>query len=88
MMTLQDTRRKFPKHLSDEEFLLRAVMPQEQVDAMIARGPAARHYNPRTRGVVKLVSELAQRPGNKQVVIDKPDFRLELRSNDASAETT
>ena len=32
--------------ISDEEFLLRAHMPADQVDAMLAAGPAPRHYNP------------------------------------------
>ena len=85
MMTLKETRKHFPSSLSDEEFLLRAVMPAEQVDAMLANGPSSRHYNPETSGVVKLLKELAQRPANKQVVIDKPDFHLELRRNEETA---
>jgi oxaloacetate decarboxylase alpha subunit len=88
MMTLKETRKKFPASLSDEEFLLRAVMPAEQVDAMLASGPAQTHYNPETSGVVKLLKELAQRPANSQVVIDKPDFHLELRRNETTTETT
>jgi oxaloacetate decarboxylase alpha subunit len=87
MMTLKETRKRFPASLSDEEFLLRAVMPAEQVDAMLANGPSQRHYNPETSGIVKLLKELAQRPANKQVVIDKPDFHLELRRNEATSET-
>src|SRR5690606_10542933 len=36
-----ELRKRFRPGISDEEFLLRAVMPEEQVDAMIAAGPAA-----------------------------------------------
>ena len=88
MMTLKDTRKKFPKSLSDEEFLLRAVMPAEQVDAMLANGPARLHYNPETSGVVKLLKELSQRPANNQVVVNKPGFRLELKRNESETEST
>jgi oxaloacetate decarboxylase alpha subunit len=35
--TLADLRQRFGQHLSDEDLLLRAVMPAEQVDGMIAR---------------------------------------------------
>ena len=35
--TLSEVRARFDPHLSDEELLLRAVMPAEQVDAMVAR---------------------------------------------------
>lgn len=40
---LEELRRKFGRNLSDEELLLRAVMPGEQVDAMVAaRGRSTR----------------------------------------------
>ena len=37
---------------------------------------------------VKLLKELSQRPANRQVVVDKPDFHLELRRNESTTETT
>lgn len=77
--SLAEMRRKFPPGLSDEEFLLRAVMPGEQVDAMLAAGPAKRHYNPDLRPVLKLLTELAKRRDLSEFVIDKPGFRLEAR---------
>jgi pyruvate/oxaloacetate carboxyltransferase len=43
---LADLRRQFGVHLSDEEFLLRAVMPPEQVDAMQAAGRSRAGYTP------------------------------------------
>jgi len=85
-VTLEELRRKFPSAKSDEEFLLRAVMPADQVDAMYAakaaapvsaRGPAA--YNPDSRPLMELLRGLLKRTDTEQLVVEKPGFRLELR---------
>jgi oxaloacetate decarboxylase alpha subunit len=76
-----ELRKQFPKGISDEEFLLRAVMPADQVDAMVAAGPAKRHYNPDVRPILKLLTALQNRSSIPDMVIEKPDFRLELRGN-------
>jgi len=57
-VTVEQLRDRFGRHLPDEELLLRAVMPAEQVDAMVAaRGT-------RTQDVVgRVLSMLDQRPG-------------------------
>jgi oxaloacetate decarboxylase (Na+ extruding) subunit alpha len=73
-----ELRKRFPAGLSDEEFLLRATMPADQVDAMLAAGPARRHYNPDLKPVLDLLAGLRKRPGVSGVVVDKPGFRLEL----------
>lgn len=78
MGSLDELRAKVGKHYSDEEFLLRAVMPADQVDAMVAAGPAPVSYDPETRGVKLLVSELTRRKGLASVKISKPGFSLEL----------
>lgn len=78
MMTLEDTRKRFPKNMSDEEFLLRAVMPEEQVDAMIANRPAKRHYSPTLAPVIKLLKEVQTRPDPGDIKIEKPGFKLSL----------
>ncbi len=82
--SLAELRRKLGPSFSDDEFLLRAVMPAEQVDAMLAARPSTRPYNPDTRPLLKLVRELVQRPV-AHLVIEKPDFRLELRGRGAPA---
>src|SRR5690606_21558106 len=46
MATLPELRRRIGQQLSDEEFLLRATMPANLVDAMQAAGPANREYRP------------------------------------------
>jgi len=74
-----------PRSGGSERQLLRLMrffgMPAEQVDAMVAAGPAPRHYNPDTRPLLKLLREMAKRPAVSDLVLEKPDFRLELRRN-------
>lgn len=77
----EELRKQFPANISDEEFLLRATMPADQVDAMIAAGPAKRHYNPQIKPVLSLLKELKNRPAFSELVIEKEGFRLELRSH-------
>ena len=79
--TLSELRKRFSPNISDEEFLLRATMPAEEVDAMVAAGPARRHYNPDIGPLLKLLSGLQKCPGTTNIVIDKPDFQLELRGD-------
>ena len=74
----EELRKRFPPRISDEEFLLRATMPEDQVDAMLVAGPARRHYNPDTRTVLKLLRELNKRPATLGLIIEKPEFKLEL----------
>jgi oxaloacetate decarboxylase (Na+ extruding) subunit alpha len=75
-----ELRRRFPARISDEELLLRATMPAGEVDAMLAAGPARRHYNPDLVPVLDLLSGLRDRSGLSALVVDKPGFRLELRN--------
>jgi oxaloacetate decarboxylase alpha subunit len=79
-----ELRKRFAPGIADEELLLRATMPGDQVDAMLAAGPAARHYNPDLKGVLDLLRELRTRPAVSDLVVDKPGFRLELRSADSA----
>jgi oxaloacetate decarboxylase alpha subunit len=78
-LTLDDARRKIGTKYSDEEFLLRAVMPAEQVDAMKAAGPAARGYNPIVRKVARAIGELPRNSDPPSDVIDKPGLKLKLK---------
>lgn len=78
MGSLDELRARIGKGCSDEEFLLRAVMPADQVDAMVAAGPAPRDYDPQMRKVKYLFRELTKRKGISGVKISKPGFSLEL----------
>jgi len=78
--SLEDKRKAHPGVTSDDELLLRAVMPGEQVDAMLQADQTPRHYNPDSRPVQRLLEGLRDRPPRGEIIIDKPGFRLELRS--------
>lgn len=78
MGSLDELRAKIGRGYSDEEFLLRAVMPADQVDAMKAAGPAPVGYNPQVSALKYLVSELVKRPKLTGVKITKPGFALTL----------
>ena len=79
MADLPELRRRLGEQLSDEEFLLRAVMPAGLVDAMNAAGPAARHYDPSTRPVLALLYRLLAQRDLAEIEMQKPGFRLALR---------
>ena len=79
MPPIAELRRRLGANLSDEEFLLRATMPAGQVDAMLAAGPAPRHYNPDLKPVLTLLRNLARHPELSDVSVTKPGFKLELR---------
>ena len=81
MAPVEELRRKVGRNLSDEEFLLRVTMPQTQVDAMLATGPAPRHYDPSSRPVMDLIRKLTPRRDLTYVSVAKPGFRLELRQS-------
>jgi oxaloacetate decarboxylase alpha subunit len=83
MASLEDLRGRLGRRLSDEEFLLRATMPGGQVDAMLAAGPARRHYNPELSPVLDLIRRLTARDDLDYVAVDKAGMRLELRRHTA-----
>jgi oxaloacetate decarboxylase alpha subunit len=77
--TPQELRKTFGPSISDEELLLRAHMPAEQVDAMLAAGPAPRHFNPTMTPVLTLLRELGSRSTVQDLVVAKPGLRLSVR---------
>jgi oxaloacetate decarboxylase alpha subunit len=83
MASLKELRRRIGLRLRDEEFLLRATMPAGQVDAMVAAGPARRHYNPTLSPVLDLIRKLCARSDLEYVAIGKAGMRLELRRHTA-----
>lgn len=80
MADLPTLRKRIGAHLSDEEFLLRATMPANLVDAMQAAGPAPRHYDPTLRPAMALIRQLLARTDVTRVSVEKAGFRLELES--------
>lgn len=84
MMTLKERRSRFPASMSDEEFLLRAVMPADQVDAINTRWPDQLHYNPDLASTLALVRELSKRPAQAYFSVTQPNFRLQLKCHPAA----
>ena len=85
--TPAELRRQFGTRISDEELLLRAHMPAEQVDAMLAAGPAPDHYNPELTSVLHLLGELGERRSVHDLAVAKPNLRLFVhRHRDRSQE--
>ena len=78
MAPLSELRRRIGANLSDEEFLLRATMPANLVDAMQAAGPAPRTYDPSMRPVMELIRSLCARRDLSSIIVEKAGFRLEL----------
>ena len=78
MASLDELRARIGKGYSDEEFLVRAVMPAEQVDAMKAAGLAPCDDTPQMPALNYVVSELTKRPKLSGVKITKPGFSLDL----------
>ncbi|TAK50951.1 MAG: biotin carboxyl carrier protein [Gammaproteobacteria bacterium] len=83
--TLAELRRQFGPHLDEEEFLLRAVMPGEQVEAMLRAGPSRATYSPESAPLLKLLREMAARPAVRDLVVAGPGFRLALHSGPSVA---
>jgi oxaloacetate decarboxylase alpha subunit len=83
ILSLGDLRRRFPATLDDEEFLLRAVMPGDQVDAMLAAGPSPARYTPELGPILSLLRQLVARPQARDIAVERPGFRLSLHAGAA-----
>lgn len=77
---LADLRKRFGAAMDEEEFLLRAVMPGDQVDAMLSTGRSRATYTPEAAPILKLLKELAARPAARDIVVERPGFRLALHA--------
>jgi oxaloacetate decarboxylase alpha subunit len=81
--SLADLRARIGKVRSEEEFLLRAVMPTAQVDAMLAAGPSGARYSPEAAPLQALLKQLAARPEARDIIVERPGFRLALHAGSA-----
>jgi len=76
-LQLDGARERFGRRISDEELLLRLTMPQEQVDAMLHRSPAAERVREASRPgrhpVVTLLDEVARRKSITALRVQKGD---------------
>jgi oxaloacetate decarboxylase alpha subunit len=85
MATPEELRRRFKPGLSDEEFLLRATMPEAQVDAMLAAGPARTRYEPGAKAALDALREAMRRRDAARIDIERPGFKLSLRRTRSAA---
>jgi oxaloacetate decarboxylase (Na+ extruding) subunit alpha len=77
--TLVDLRKTFGATMADEEFLLRAVMPGNQVDAMLSAGRSRATYTPEAAPLLALLKQLAARPSARDLVVEREGLRIALR---------
>jgi oxaloacetate decarboxylase alpha subunit len=82
---LADLRRRFGTRMDEEEFLLRAVMPAEQVDAMLAARAGRSTYTPEAAPLLRLLRELATRPSARSLVVEVPGLRVALHAGPSVA---
>lgn len=74
-VTVAGLRARLGRHLSDEELLMRAVMPAEQVDAMVA----ASRSRATTVGTLRSLLETAWEQGGTSFSVSFGDTRFQLR---------
>jgi oxaloacetate decarboxylase (Na+ extruding) subunit alpha len=78
--TLADLRKTFGATMNDEEFLLRAVMPGDQVDAMLSAGRSRATYSPEVAPLLALLKQLAAKPAARDIVVERPGLRIALHA--------
>jgi oxaloacetate decarboxylase alpha subunit len=81
---LADLKRQFGTNMPEEEFLLRAVMPAEQVDAMKAAGRSRSTYTPEAAPLLALLRKLAAAPQVRDIVVERPGLRIALHAGPAA----
>jgi oxaloacetate decarboxylase (Na+ extruding) subunit alpha len=78
--TLADLRKTFGATMPDEEFLLRAVMPGDQVDAMLSAGRSRATYSPEVAPMLALLKQLAAKPAARDIVVERRGLRIALHA--------
>lgn len=80
LKTLSEMRQQFSSKLSDEEFILRATLPAEQVDRMVANGAAKSRYSAETKSVIRVLESLDAKR-NRSLDVSNGSTRLQVRAN-------
>ncbi len=80
--TIEELRKEIGRpHISDDELLLRALFPEEIVDATLAAGPIQAHYPSGHKPIVALIQELTRKEDRPYIHIAKGNFKLTLKRN-------
>lgn len=83
VLGLGELRQRFPHDLPEEEFLLRAVMPGDQIDAMLCAGSSKARFTPELAPILTLIRELAGRPAAREISVERSGVRLRLHAGPA-----
>jgi oxaloacetate decarboxylase (Na+ extruding) subunit alpha len=59
---------------------LRAVMPGDQVDAMLSAGRSRATYSPEVAPLLALLKQLAAKPAARDIVVERPGLRIALHA--------
>jgi oxaloacetate decarboxylase alpha subunit len=82
--TLAEIRQQFGTHLSDEELLLRFLIPAEHVDAMLAAGPIRVDPRRHASEVVEHVADLLSESGSlTHLSLSQPGLSIDVRRRGA-----
>ncbi len=85
--TLKEIRAEYGENLSDEELLLRYLIPGPDVDAMYAAGPVPQHLPVAETPGAELVVELMRSSKAAYVALDHGDVHLTLSRTAAGSST-
>ncbi len=78
--SIQELRKEIARPgISDDEFLLRILFPEEHVEATIAAGAIDTSYPRGDKPVMTLIEELIKRKDEHYIKVQKGDFSLTLR---------
>ena len=85
VLRLEELWRRFRHDMPEEEFILRAVMPGDQVDAMMSAGPSLARYTPEVVPILTLIKQLATRPTAQDILVERPGLRIRLHAGPSLA---
>jgi oxaloacetate decarboxylase alpha subunit len=85
--TLAEVRQQFGTHLSDEELLLRFLIPAAHVDAMLTAGPIRTRPRTRSSELIEDLAELVTGPGMaNRISVAQPRMSVTVARNGARDE--
>lgn len=80
--TLKEIRQRFPAGISDEELLLRFMTSDEEVDAMLVKGPIRTDPRRSANEIVRYVQDLVREPCTMtSLAISTPQISVKLRKS-------
>lgn len=78
--SLEELRKSFGGNISDDELILRLLVPEKEIAAMRAAGPSKRDYPIRgvKSGAVALIEKLMNQPHGSHIEFQNADFSISL----------